>query len=91
MRLDRSAQRSRSSRTRRALPKPAQIAILGGATCALRKLDDSKRDCSYAPATFNSTRVERKEQCSQMMQGMPMALQGTTASSSSSVAPRCAR
>ena len=51
----------------------------------------TRLDKPYASASFRSTLVERKEQCSQMMQGTLMASQGTTASSSSSVAPRCAR
>ena len=41
----------------------------------------------YASAIFNSTLVDLKEQCSQIMQGTLRELQGTTASSSSREAP----
>ena len=41
----------------------------------------------YAFAIFNSTLVDLKEQCSQIMQGTLRELQGTTASSSSREAP----
>ena len=55
--------------------------------CCPPKRTACARKGRYPSAILKSIRVERREQCSHMTQGTLMELQGTRASSSSSVAP----